>query len=84
MARVNASAVKLFERPDGGARTTIYIRDDGLYDFEIEERRLVEGEEFPYNPSHSYWAPTSSGLYETFEEARDAAVSETPWLKSSA
>ena len=84
MTRINARSVKVFERPDGKARVEIYARNDGLYDFEIWEERVVEAEEFPYSPGYTYWAPTNeSGLYETFEEAEGAAISETPWLKSS-
>ena len=75
---------KVFDRPDGKARTIICARNDGFYDFAIEEEKVVEAEEFPYRPGHTYWAPVyQSGLYETFEEAEFAAISITPWLKSS-
>jgi hypothetical protein len=84
MVRIDARSVKVFERPDAKARVEIYARNDGLYDFVIKEERVVEAEEFPHRPGYTYWASTSkSGLYETFEEAERAAISETPWLKLS-
>ncbi len=71
----------LIESADGIDRLTVFERNDGFYAFLFEEQLLVEGHgEFE---DYTYWSTVHlSGLYETFEEAQRAAVSETPWARA--
>jgi hypothetical protein len=76
---------KIFERVDGKARLTISKRNDGLYCFGVEEKRIITDDDGTGLPGpFEFWMQTrESGLYQTAEEAEGAAKIELLWLSDA-
>ena len=79
MTWVNAQRLKRLERPDGSAAVEIYRRNDGFYQFVVEE---LKTEEFGPHSGDRYWLPThTSGFYGSSDDAEREAMQVAPWLK---
>ena len=73
---IDADIVKTLHSAEGGAKIEFLLRrSDGLYEYRGYVERFEGG---------PYWSPSEhSGLYETIDEAEQAARRAVPWLQNS-
>ena len=65
--------IREFHSADGLKSAVIFRRPDGNFGYACEYKEQEDGETF--------WSPLGgSGIYESFEAAERAALSELPWL----